>query len=57
MARLKIKNDLSILDQIEEQAFNYKVLNIVANLGFQVFAIYASIELTTYIWRLITAPC
>ena len=54
MARLEV---LEVLDDIERKADGYLVLNTLINIGFNIFAIYASIELTTWISRALLAPC
>lgn len=48
---------LDILDEIERKADGYLVANTLLNISLQIVGIYASIEVSTYIWRLLTACC
>lgn len=57
MARLKEDFDLKVLEDVERMADGYFILNILLNLSLQIITIYATINLSTYIWRLLSAPC
>ncbi len=45
---------LDILEEIERKADGYSLLNIFVNMGVQILGIYATIEISTYIWRQLT---
>ena len=45
---------LDILEEIEQQADRKSALNIILNISLQIIGIYASIEISTYIWRQLT---
>jgi hypothetical protein len=45
---------LDILEEIEQQADRKSALNIILNISLQIIGVYASIEITTYIWRQLT---
>ena len=45
---------LDILEEIEQQADRKSALNIILNIFLQIIGVYASIEITTYIWRQLT---
>jgi hypothetical protein len=45
---------LDILDDIEKKADGYAVINILLSIGLNITGIYASINITTYIWRQLT---
>jgi hypothetical protein len=45
---------LDILEEIERKADGYSLLNIFINICLQIVGIYATIELSTYIWRQLT---
>lgn len=48
---------LDILEEIELKADGYLVLNTLLNIAVQVMGVYASIELSTYVWRMLGCPC
>ena len=48
---------LDILEQIERKADGYLVINTLANIALQVLGVYGSIQLSTYVWRMLTCPC
>ena len=45
---------LDILEEIERKTDGYSLLNIFTNICLQIVGIYATIELSTYIWRQLT---
>jgi hypothetical protein len=45
---------LDILEEIERKADGYSLINIITNICLQIVGIYATIELSTYIWRQLT---
>ena len=45
---------LDILEEIERRADGYSIANILSNITLQIVGIYATIELSTYIWRQLT---
>ena len=45
---------LDILEEIERKADGYSLLNIFTNICLHIVGIYATIELSTYIWRQLT---
>jgi len=45
---------LDILEEIEQQADRKSALNIILNISLQIIGVYASIEISTYIWRQLT---
>jgi hypothetical protein len=45
---------LDILEEIERKADGYSLLNIITNMCLQIVGVYATIELSTYIWRQLT---
>jgi hypothetical protein len=45
---------LDILEEIERRADGYSIANILSNISLQIVGIYATIELSTYIWRQLT---
>ena len=45
---------LDILEEIERKADGYSLLNIFTNICLQIVGTYATIELSTYIWRQLT---
>ena len=58
MARLElIKDNLSVLDDIERQADGYAVLNMLVNIGVQAIAIYAIDRVSLDIARALGCPC
>jgi hypothetical protein len=45
---------LDVLEEIERKADGYSLVNIFANICLQLVGVYATIEITTYIWRQFT---
>ena len=45
---------LDILEEIERKADGYSIANILFNICLQIVGIYATIEISTYIWRQFT---
>lgn len=45
---------LDLLDDIEKKADGYAVINTLLSIGLNIAGIYASINITTYIWRQFT---
>jgi len=45
---------LDILEEIERKADGYSIASILSNISLQIVGIYATIELSTYIWRQLT---
>lgn len=45
---------LDLLDDIEKKADGYAVVNTLLSIGLNTVGIYASINITTYIWRQLT---
>jgi len=45
---------LNILEEIERKADGYSIANILSNISLQIVGIYATIEISTYIWRQLT---
>ena len=45
---------LDILEEIEKKADGYAVVNTLLAIGLNIAGIYASIDITTYIWRQLT---
>ncbi len=45
---------LDILNEIEKQADKKSALGVILNASLQIVGIYASIEISTYIWRQLT---
>jgi hypothetical protein len=45
---------LDILEDIERKADGLFLTNIIANISLQIAGAYATIEITTYIWRQLT---
>lgn len=45
---------LDILEEIERKADGYSIANILSNISLQIVGIYATIEISTYIWRQFT---
>lgn len=44
---------LSLLEEIERKADGYSVLNVLSNILLNIVGIYAGVQLSTYIWRMI----
>lgn len=57
MAQLRLVEPLQVLQDIERKAEGYTVITVLSNIALNMVGIYASIYLSTQIWRFLACPC